>query len=127
MAEPAKKRARSGNASPACLRLMTDLRLIQREPPEGCSASPVSDDDLFLWAASIIGPSDSPWEGGCFALRLKFNENYPAKPPHVRFTSEMFHPNVYTDGTLCLDIIQDKWRPVRCSALLLFAASSMAL
>jgi ubiquitin-conjugating enzyme E2 A len=24
----------------------------------------------------------------------------------------MFHPNVYTDGTLCLDIIQDKWSPI---------------
>ena len=31
--------------------------------------------------------------------------------PQVRFTSEVFHPNVYTDGTLCMDIIQDQWSP----------------
>ena len=24
----------------------------------------------------------------------------------------MFHPNIFQDGTLCLDIIQDKWKPI---------------
>jgi hypothetical protein len=48
-------------------------------------------------------------EGGVFQLRLTFLENYPEKPPRVRFTSEIFHPNVYGDGTLCMDIIQDQW------------------
>ena len=41
-------------------------------------------------------------------LRMTFGEQYP-KPPRVRFTSEVFHPNVYSDGTLCMDIIQDQW------------------
>ncbi len=31
--------------------------------------------------------------GGIFSLRITFGENYPDKPPRVRFTSEMFHPN----------------------------------
>jgi ubiquitin-protein ligase len=35
-----------------------------------------------------------------------FTEQYPAKPPRVRFTTDVFHPNVYKDGQLCLDIIQ---------------------
>lgn len=51
---------------------------------------------------------------------MVFTEEYPAKPPkEVRFITEMFHPNVYGDGTLCLDIIQDKWMPTYtvCSLL----------
>lgn len=64
-----------------------------------------------MWNASILGPADTPWEGGVFSLRLTFSESYPEKPPRVRFTSEVFHPNVYADGTLCLDIIQDRWSP----------------
>lgn len=45
-------------------------------------------------------------------MRLNFTDSYPEKPPRCQFTSEMFHPNVYNDGSLCLDIIQDKWRPI---------------
>ena len=26
-------------------------------------------------------------------MRITFGDQYPAKPPKVRFTSEMFHPN----------------------------------
>jgi hypothetical protein len=36
---------------------------MQNDPPSGISASPVSEDNLFLWNATIIGPDDSPWEG----------------------------------------------------------------
>jgi hypothetical protein len=28
---------------------------------DGCSASPSSDSDMFVWAASIFGPADTPW------------------------------------------------------------------
>lgn len=31
--------------------------------PQGCSASPVSDDNVFEWDATVIGPEESPWEG----------------------------------------------------------------
>lgn len=83
-----------------------------QEPPEGCSASPLSEENLFVWGATIFGPLESLWEGGVYALRLTFSEQYPEKPPRVRFTCQMFHPNVYSDGTLCLDIIQDRWSPI---------------
>ncbi|GBF97895.1 ubiquitin-conjugating enzyme E2-like [Raphidocelis subcapitata] len=83
------------SASPAMLRLMTDLRDVKTSPPEGCSASPISEDDLFNWEATILGPSETPFDGGIFSLRLSFSESYPARPPRVRFTTQMFHPNVY--------------------------------
>lgn len=55
--------------------------------------------------------------GGVFSLRITFTERYPDKPPRVRFTSEVFHPNVYQDGTLCMDIIQvieSSFTPLSC-------------
>ena len=49
------------STSSAQLRLMSDLKSIKSEPPAGCSASPISDDSLFVWGASILGPPDTPW------------------------------------------------------------------
>eukprot|EP00295_Goniomonas_pacifica_P009078 CAMPEP_0175841846 /NCGR_PEP_ID=MMETSP0107_2-20121207/20156_1 /TAXON_ID=195067 ORGANISM="Goniomonas pacifica, Strain CCMP1869" /NCGR_SAMPLE_ID=MMETSP0107_2 /ASSEMBLY_ACC=CAM_ASM_000203 /LENGTH=159 /DNA_ID=CAMNT_0017155859 /DNA_START=18 /DNA_END=497 /DNA_ORIENTATION=+ len=97
--------------SPAVLRLLSDLREMQKDAPEGASAAPVNDSNLFVWNGTVFGPSDTPWEGGIFSLRLTFCDQYPDKPPKVRFTTKMFHPNVYQDGTLCLDIISNKWSP----------------
>lgn len=45
------------------LRTCTHQRHIRRDRLQGCSASPVSDDNLFVWNATIVGPDDSPFEG----------------------------------------------------------------
>ncbi len=42
---------------------------------------------------------------------MNFEEQYPNKPPGVKFISQMFHPNVYGTGELCLDILQNRWSP----------------
>ena len=74
-------------------------------------ASPVSD-SLFFWEAIIFGPEDTIWEGGIFMLTLEFSEDYPNKPPKVKFTTKMFHPNIYNDGSICLDILNTNWSPI---------------
>lgn len=57
--------------------------------------------------------------GGAFSLRVVFSDGYPEKPPRVRFTCNIFHPNVYADGTICMDIIQDQWSPIHNISTLL--------
>lgn len=103
---------------------------MQTDPPAGVSASPISD-NVMTWFVSlsltwiprqfahgvlcrnavIIGPVDTPFEDGTFRLVMHFEEQYPNKPPGVKFISEMFHPNVYATGELCLDILQNRWSP----------------
>jgi len=63
------------------------------------------------WSGIIFGPEGTIWEGGIFKLNLLFNNEYPFKPSKVSFISKMFHPNVYVDGNICLDILQNKWCP----------------
>lgn len=118
-------RQNSMATSAAVLRLMSDLKAIRQDPPMGCSASPHNEDNLFVWSATIFGPDETPWEGGVFSLRITFGEQYPEKPPRVRFTSEMYHPNVYTDGTLCMDIIQDQWSPCHNICTILTSIQSL--
>jgi ubiquitin-conjugating enzyme E2 A len=53
----------------------------------------VSCSNLMVWQAVIFGPDDSAWEGGTFNLLIEFSEEYPNKPPKVRFVSKVYHPN----------------------------------
>jgi ubiquitin-conjugating enzyme E2 A len=101
---------------------------MQTDPPAGVSASPVADNVMTWYVtgdpaahetiysfrsrnAVIIGPADTPFEDGTFRLVMHFEEQYPNKPPAVKFISTMFHPNVYATGELCLDILQNRWSP----------------
>jgi len=77
------------STKPSTLRLMSDLKTMKQNPPEGVSASPLSDENLFVWGGTIFGPDDTAWEGGIYSMRLTFTDQYPDKPPRVRFTSEM--------------------------------------
>jgi ubiquitin-conjugating enzyme E2 A len=74
-------------------RLMRDFKRLQKDPPVGIQAAPL-DNNVMAWQAVILGPDDTPWEGGTFKLLLEFTEDYPNKPPAVRFLSKLFHPNV---------------------------------
>lgn len=74
-------------------RLLTEYRGLTNNPPDGITAGPVSEDDLFYWEALIEGPQGTPFEGGIFPAELKFPKDYPLAPPSMRFLGEVWHPN----------------------------------
>lgn len=107
------------------------------------------DNNIMLWNAVIFGPHDTPFEDGTFKLTIRklkfmhpcitfsyfidslsvcvseFTEEYPNKPPTVRFISKMFHPNVYADGGICLDILQNRWSPTYDVSAILTSIQSL--
>lgn len=58
---------------------------------------------------------------------MHFEEQYPNKPPGVKFISQMFHPNVYGTGELCLDILQNRWSPTYDVAAILTSVQRYVL
>ena len=88
-----KKDKKKSNATPAKKRLMRDFKKMLTDNNTGVSAAPV-DSNIFQWQAVLFGPGDTPWEGGTFHLLMDFTEEYPNKPPTVKFVTNMFHPNV---------------------------------
>ena len=71
------------------------------KPIEGVSIA-LAGDALNQWNAIIIGPSDTPYEGGMFIVNIDFSANYPFKAPKVLFKTKIFHPNIKQDtGEIC--------------------------
>ncbi|KAL4684247.1 hypothetical protein H8959_021941 [Pygathrix nigripes] len=91
-------------------KLGQELNDLARDPPAQCSAGPVGD-DMFHWQATIMGPNDSPYQGGVFFLTIHFPTDYPFKPPKVAFTTRIYHPNINSNGSICLDILRSQWSP----------------
>lgn len=90
-------------------RLAKELIDVQRDPPPGVSTGPIDEKDIYIWEAIIVGPKDTPYEGGVFKLLINFPKNYPFRPPKIIFTTKIFHPNINNKGEICLDILRDRW------------------
>ncbi|GAB2274732.1 Ubiquitin-conjugating enzyme E2 35, variant 2 [Dionaea muscipula] len=91
-------------------RIIKETQRLLSEPAPGISASP-SEDNMRYFNVMILGPSQSPYEGGVFKLELFLPEEYPMAPPKVRFLTKIYHPNIDKLGRICLDILKDKWSP----------------
>ncbi|KAJ6983167.1 hypothetical protein NC653_026089 [Populus alba x Populus x berolinensis] len=125
-------------ASQAILLLQKQLRDLCKNPVDGFSAGLVDETDMFEWSVSIIGPPDTLYDGGFFNAIMSFPKNYPNSPPTVRFTSEMWHPNVYPDGKVCISILHppgddpngyelatERWSPVHTVESIVLSIISM--
>ena len=69
-------------------------------------------DSLVNWNAIVIGPQDTPYEGGKFVVNIDFSDNYPFKAPKIHFKTKIFHPNIKQDtGEICAQAIENNWVP----------------
>ena len=72
-----------------------------------------------------MGPEDSPYSGGVFFLNIVFPPDYPFKPPKVTFTTKIYHCNINSNGSICLDILKDQWSPALTISKVLLSISSL--
>ena len=105
-------------------RLTQELKDLETQPIANCSAGPL-DKDIKLWQATIFGPEDTPYAGGVFKVGIKFGDEYPFKPPTIKFITPVLHPNIDKFGNICLDILNVNWSPILSISKLLLSISSL--
>ena len=90
----------------AIKRLQNEFKQYLKEPSTHYSLSP--DNTNFLkWNIILLGPPETIFEGGSFRCQLEFTKDYPNKPPKFRFIDDLYHPNIYPDGRVCMSILHE--------------------
>jgi ubiquitin-protein ligase len=88
-------------------------------------ANPVGGYDLLKWDATIQNIDDPRHRGKKYRLSIEIPGNYPFIAPKVRFIDKVQCENVFYDGEICLDILEDAWSPAYTLWSLLEAISSV--
>lgn len=122
--------AKQSLSSAAYNRLRAEEKTLTRDAPEcGFVASPQHDTtghkNYQVWDIYIKGSTDSLYENTVLHAIIEFTYDYPISPPRMRFISKMFHPNIYSDGKVCISTLHsadddpssyekpdEKWTPV---------------
>ncbi|KAI9615829.1 hypothetical protein H4Q26_011079 [Puccinia striiformis f. sp. tritici PST-130] len=108
------------------------LLQFRKRPVEGFSAGLVDDNDVYEWDITIFG------DGAFLRARMSFPAEFPLLPPKLRFTTQMWHPNIYPDGTVCISILHppgndeygyedagERWLPVHTIESILVSVTSL--
>jgi len=111
----------------ATIRLTRELAKLQSDSDKLDGITIEKPNDLMIWFAKIKGPQDTPYEEGIFDMQLTFDTDYPVKPPSVKFLTPMFHPNIYRDGKICVDILQHEWSPAQNVRTILLSIMSLLM
>lgn len=105
-------------------RLWKELNNLVNDPSVSFMGGPINK-DIFRWQIIITGPTDSDYEGGIFRIDIQFACSHPFNPPKVIFSTKIFHPNIFPDGTVCMDILLDQWSSSMTIRTLLLSICSL--
>jgi len=100
----------SNNNGLAIKRLRSELMdILVNSPIPNIYVAP-KEDDVMNIDALIVGPTETPYEGGFYHFNMQFPNEYPFAPPKVKLVTTdsgrvRFNPNLYACGKVCLSIL----------------------
>ncbi|KAJ3132446.1 ubiquitin-conjugating enzyme E2 G1 [Physocladia obscura] len=128
----------SDSQSQSSLLLRRQLKELSRNPVQGFSAGLADDSNIYEWELMIMGPEGTLYEGGFFKAKLIFPKEYPLLPPKMTFVSDIWHPNVYANGDVCISILHapgedkygyesasERWLPIHTVETIVLSVISM--
>ena len=96
-------------------RILKELKELQeaaKKSAEKTVQAQVVGDNIRHWKGTIFGPKDTCYEGGTFTVDIEIPQEYPFKPPKMKFDTKIWHPNISSQtGAICLDILKNEWTP----------------
>ena len=92
-------------------RIKKEYQDLQKEKNSNVQVKLVNN-DFRHWKGRIKGPIDTCYQGGIFDVDIIIPNDYPFKPPKMKFDTKIWHPNIRSvTGAICLDILKNEWTP----------------
>ncbi|PWW76106.1 hypothetical protein C7212DRAFT_295822 [Tuber magnatum] len=115
------------------LHLSREMATMSTSLPQGVFVR-VEDGRPDVIKAMIVGPCETPYEGGLYEFDIWAPANYPSGPPMCQFKTTgngtvHFNPNLYNCGKVCLSILNtwsgassERWQPGTSTLLQVFVS-----
>lgn len=91
------------------IRLKKDLDSLELPPTVSADTSGLESSSTLFFT---IHPDEGYYKPGYFRFSLFFKDTYPIEPPAVKCVNKIYHPNIDTQGNVCLNILREDWSPV---------------
>ncbi|XP_031639545.1 ubiquitin-conjugating enzyme E2 T-like [Contarinia nasturtii] len=87
-------------------RLPAEIKQIEESSSDHGIRCYIQNDSYESLEAIVPGPKETPYEEIQFKIAMEFDEHYPFRPPSAKFLTPVYHPNIDTDGKICLDVLR---------------------
>ena len=78
----------------------------------GCSFGLEDNNNVFVWKVTMLGPRNTPYDGGLFTINVAFPWDYPNHGPEFKFKNKIYHLNVDMKndfGHICINSLNE-WK-----------------
>lgn len=75
-------------------RIAKEIADIHADNLSNVTANAIDSADLTHLKGSFKGPPGTAYEGGTYSIDIKIPNDYPFRPPVMRFDTKVWHPNV---------------------------------